>query len=521
MWLSKIKYSDLTAWIILLVFNAIASILFWDFFFPSAANGISGTNNGNSFIGHFLVDPYFASVILFFVLPFVLKFQTLRWANISFNKILRLVFTFCALIICWILVGEKYNFYLNSWFLIDRIALLLLCVLISLHPVFIPLFSSAALLFYSQYFTPFNWLYNYDIRPLFAILLIGNSLIFVDHFGIKVKHILTLFFLVQLSSYFYTAVAKFNISPHGFNWVTDNELFLLPLNAHLRGWLKPLGQNIYRPLTWIFVHFGVLISAIILGFEAICVFGLSNRKLIIGLLISAIVIHVGIAIICGISFWVWVLLNLLLLYILFSHPELPVWLSGKYRGLKSIVLVSLGILIFQPIAIGWFDSRYQWYTEFEVKAENGKTYSFNKNDFGGYSYLFVHDALTNALPAKLPGFNGYSAMWQEAMLYKGVNENNVDSLRNLTGKCYYDSIQAQKLNIFLTLYFNNYNKRIEKKNGVAILSAPKQLCMFDPDLPPLPAGKRVSEISIWLKEYIYTTDGYHDLGKRKMVQIEL
>ena len=511
-------FKGLSAWIVILAFCAINTFAFWLWFFPAAVAHTGATyNNGPSFIWHYFAMPIGIPFVLLFSVPFLIRFRRLSWKKIDQSNVFRFIFFVCGLLVCWILVGEQYNFYLNSWFTADRILLPILCILILLHPIFIPLFSSTAILFYAQYFAPFDWLYNYDIRPLFNVLIIGNCLVLLDIRDIKVKHLLATIFLTQLSAYFYSALAKINMSPNLINWVTDNELFLLPLEAHLRGWMSHQGLRFYDPLTHFLTRFGVFISMLILGIEFACLWGVANRKFLMGILISTNVMHVAIAFTCGIFFWIWFVLNMTLIAVLLFQPQIDIFFSKPFGFLKSAAFVSIGILIFQPIAIGWYDSRYQWYVDMEVKTQKGEVFALDKNGFGGYSYLFVHDALKSTIPFKLTGLNGYSAMWQEAMMFKAITLENADSLRNIVGKDYYDSAEAQKLSHFLSVYLNNYNNHV---NTIS-LAAPKQLYMYRPKLPFLPNGEKVTELSVWLNEYVYADNRYHLIHRQKTLYLKL
>lgn len=500
-------------WGYLLLFTAFVVSISWDLLFVNATHIIADEGQQLSYLFPLILRPTNLLIFALLTAPFIIRFKAISWQNIEYNKAFRAVLLLCAFLLVWIFSFDTYNFYLNHWFLADRILLAVLAIGILFHPVFLPLFTSATIIFYAQYFPPFDWLYNYDIRPLFSVLFVGFSVVLLGKAKVKAAHILTLLVVIQLSSYFFSGIAKLAISPTLVGWVTDNELFMLALNTHLRGWMHAAGSGYYNAVTAFYKTLHIPITLFILAIETGCVFALANKKLAKWLLILICLMHLAIFITAGIAFWIWTVINLAIIVLLYKKPEGFVFFSGKWSWLKSATIVCFGVLAFHPLYYAWFDSRCQWIMEIEVTDDQGQTYSFDKNNFGGYSYAFVHAAVKRAIPEKIPGNNGYSASQNEVQYYRNATLSNIDSIIEITGTNHYDEAWAQKFNGFLHGYFTEYNQLENRVHHGWLARAPRQLYMYQPQLPKLPEGHQVKHCNIIIKEYLYTDDtGYQNFN---------
>lgn len=471
----------------------------------------------NSLFIYFLYKSPLQSFLL--LSPILLLFlKKTNWENINKYKLFKYFAFSIAILICWVLCLEDYNYYLDNSFVFDRIFIVILGLLILINPVFIYFFALFTTIFYAQYFAVFDWVYREDFKPLFNSIYILSAIALVGIGIIKEKYLVMYILVAIFSSYFYTAVAKLMISPNLFQWVFDNEMYLLPLNAQLRGWLNWIDPDIHNLLFYFFYKFEFLIALFVFLLEFVCVIGLKNRRTSIILLILFSCMHLGIALSIGLFFWSWFATNILVIILLFFYNSI---FFEKNVYLKSILCVIFGLFIFKPFPFAWFDSRYQWFSTIVVEDEEKNEYYYNRNDFGGYSYIFAHDFLHNIIPHSIPGINGYSDSYFNSKILRNINFSNLEVLVEKNAINHYNQDWLNTTESFLNKYFANYNKEKHFLTLNKWLRAPRQLYMYNPKIPSLPISKKAVELSIVLDEYVFIDNGHHKINSTELLELDL
>lgn len=445
------------------------------------------------------------------VLGSVLLSFLLRNKSWEFNELIRplKIMVFSAIFFfIWILCFESFDFYYNSWFFIDRLLILLFGVLVFYRMSFILPFTVFALIYYAHYYSAFDWQYIHDIRPLTNLLFVVSLLAIPKNKIISQDKVLLFVVISVLSAYFWSGYGKITVSPNAYEWILHNELYLLPLNAQLRGWDLGFFGFLLDASVCFLKKFGVFISAFIFLIEFFCLFALSSKRLTAILLLSLTLMHIGIGLFVGLFFWVWLGMDLLLLLVFWSSKSLPFAVSGKFKLFKSASLILIGVIIFRPIQLAWFDSRFQWYTSINLKDSESKMYTMDKNEFGGYSYLFAHDIMQAMIPFGIPGDNGYSASYQEVNLFKTFQstDNYFNQISSTFPNRYQEDWNTQ-VQSFLISYFRNRNKA----NSLAIhykLHPPRQLYMFQGEFESIKKSCEIVQVELQLKAFIWDTKEY-------------
>jgi hypothetical protein len=477
-------------------------------------------NNDSSVILFFFQNNPLTLFILLFSFPLFTHFKSTFWSTLKINLPIKIIVLVCVVLITWILVFETYSFYFNSWLIPDRILILLLALLIFYHPGFIFPFALVVTIFYNQYFCVFDWEYKNDFKPIFNVLYLSILIVYTRFKWISQQQIILLILISVLSSYFYSGIGKILMSPNGYEWITQNELFLLPLNAQLRGWFSWAPQNLTTAINTIFLKMHPLFAAIILIIEVSAVIALTNRKLIIYVLGALTIMHFMIAVTIGIFFWAWMILNVVIMLTLVFHKiEIPIFQS-KTKYLQSILLVIAGIFLFNPFSFSWFDSRYQWFTIIEVYDINNNKYTFNKNNFGGYSYIFAHDYLHPIIPNSIPGVNGYSAKYEDVQFFKNANPKDMVETKSLFSYNHFNLDWKTTTETFLRKFFKAYNENHHKTLLLNTVTAPRQLYMYCSQ-DNIPRKIDVNRATIVLEEYFYFKGTYQLINKKNIIDVAI
>jgi hypothetical protein len=138
---------------------------------------------------------------------------------------------------------------------------------------------------------------------------------------------------------------------------------------------------------WIVDHTYRLSNPLILFIQAAAVVALFfPKRALIALFVAFDMMHVAIALIAGLNFWPWIILNLIIAYVV-ARTDM-----ARPTALKSIA--TLFILIsprFVAVAqLGWLDSGVNNKLSFEAVDRIGNSYIVPTNFFTFYSYSFGH-----------------------------------------------------------------------------------------------------------------------------------
>ena len=496
---------DIRPVLIFTLITGIAVFVYWDLLFQVLVNRVALFSSGISSlpIAFSSLRSILLSILFLFPLGYFLSREN-PFTNRG-EPMVRIVLCISALLITWQLAGEGYNYYLDSWLILDRILIVLFAVAICYSYAFVPLFLLVTLSYYSQYFYPFEWFYTYDIRPIFNILLTGYVLLLFKPGRNSSKLFFTLILLMQMGSYFISGVAKVVISPNVHAWFTENELFLLAMGTHLRGWWY---QNVWiaEQIANFLDVFRVPITLYILVIEIFCLFALKNAKYSKILLFSFCSMHILIAFMTGIVFWYWLLANVILLGILYWDPTVIHFKSGRDWWLQSSILVVLSFIIFHPIMYGWHDARYHWIMDVEVTDSEGQLHVLNKNEFGGYSYYFTHAEFQKLVDKKIGSNNGHSATLKEVRKFRNADLSNIEETLDEVGINHFDASYHNSISEFLRTYFTHYNQQPGKRGKPIVLTPLRQLNMYHHETDHLKQDLTVDRVQLIFKEYLYTAD---------------
>jgi hypothetical protein len=193
---------------------------------------------------------------------------------------------------------------------------------------------------------------------------------------------------VHLANYFWSFLAKIQLDGSPTLWLTQNNptgIFLTALDDnHVFFSGFPL---LVEWTYWIVEHTHKLSNPIILLIQAAAGVALFfPKRALIALLVAFDMMHVAVALIAGLNFWPWIILNLIIAYVV-ARTDMARPIALK---LMATVLIVISPRFVSVAQLGWLDSGVNNKLSFEAVDRIGNRYIVPTNFFTFYSYSFGH-----------------------------------------------------------------------------------------------------------------------------------
>lgn len=425
-----------------------------------------------------LLHPYFLSGLAVLYFPVIFFRKSFLSKEFVYQKSERLLVFTAASMLTWEFVTYDYNYYLGSAFYFDRILLIILTLALLRFPLITPLFIAFAFVYRSQFNYPVSGFELYDKRLLFDVLIMFVAFRYMKAFvsGLKFSFVWLVLCIVA-SNYFYTGIAKIYISPHGHEWLTQNNISDLFLNAHLRGWLANANEETISSIWSFFNTLHIPLQVIVLTIELSALFMLKSRKATIIILSASFVMHIGIFICGSMLFWKWMIIDGLLIYLILTNRDITEELKYRVFFGTSVVVIVLAFAWLRPLMIGWFDTPANQYFTYEVEDTKGTVYQFEKNEMNPYHQWFQYDHflfLVNKPALPLTGF-GYTNKYE---LFNKLRIGTAETLASLlisNGTSHFDAAKTKAYCAFIETYFRNRNEFGSERLFLTSFAAPHHL----------------------------------------------
>ncbi|MCW3105224.1 MAG: hypothetical protein JWO09_3664 [Bacteroidetes bacterium] len=426
-----------------------------------------------------LLNPYFLLALVLFYVPFFVKRKALRDKTFTYTAPERLFIFTAAFLLAWELSTYQFNYYLNQPFYFDRIALIILAFLLLRFPLLTPLFVAFAYVYRSQFNYPVDGFTLHDKRLLFDLLIMFVVHVYARLYLPLLKIPYAFFLILVLASgYFTGGLSKLTISPHGYEWLLQNDPVNLFHNICYRGWLAQATESTRHMLESFFTHYGKLFQALAFLIELSALFILYSRRAGIIIIVGLLAMHTGIFCMTGFLFWKWMAVDLVLLFCyIYKRGYYVNELFQKSYFKTSVLIMFVSFAWLQPIKFGWHDTPANQFFTYEVENAKGEIYSFEKNEMNPYHQWFQLDRflfLVNKPTLPLSGF-GYTAKYAIA---KGIvisGPKKFLQFENANGKDSYQADLKNKYEEFIRTYFTNRNARLNETFLPSAFMAPFHL----------------------------------------------
>ena len=422
-----------------------------------------------------LLHPYFLAGLSALYFPVIFFRKSFLSKEFVYQKSERLLVFAAAFLLTWELVTYDYNYYLGSAFYFDRILLIILTLALLRFPMVTPLFIAFAFVYRSQFNYPVSGFELYDKRLLFDILIMFVAFRYMKAFvaGFRFSFV-WLVLCVVASNYFYTGIAKITMSPHGYEWVTQNNLSNLFLNVHLRGWMAGASDETIHSVWNFFNSFHTPLQILVLIIELSALFLLRSKKATIIILSASFLMHIGIFICGSMLFWKWMIIDALLIYLITTGRNIVEEIRYRIFFGTSVIIIVFAFAWLRPLMIGWFDTPVNQFFTYEVEDNTGKTYQLTKNEMNPYHQWFQYDHfifLADFECLSITGF-GYTHNYELFSQLDTISENG---LKYQCRSNYYNPSKTEAYLDFIRVYFMNRNKLLGDHLFLTSLRAPYHL----------------------------------------------
>lgn len=425
-----------------------------------------------------LLHPLFLFGLIILYFPIVFYRRSFLSSVFNYQNSERLLVFAAAFMLTWELVTYNYNYYLDSAFYFDRILLITLTFALLRSPLLVPLYIAFAFVYRSQFNYSVAGFELFDKRLLFDILIMFVSFRYIKYFIRDFKFsFVWLVLCIVASNYFYTGLAKIIMSPHGYEWLAQNNLADLFLNVHLRGWLANVDEATITSI-WSFLNsWHIPLQILVLITELSSLFLLRSKKLTLVILSASFIMHLCIFCSGSMLFWKWMLIDAVLIYLVAKNKNVVQELKYKVLFGSSVLMIAFAFIWLRPLMIGWFDTPVNQYFTYEVEDKNGTTYQLTKNEMNPYHQWFQYDHfLFLVKPPTIPitGF-GYTYNYD---LFKRLKHDSIFSPKQVIdeyGVDHYDSLKTKAYFEFIRTYFKNRNRRLGDHVFLTYFKAPYHL----------------------------------------------
>ena len=289
----------------------------------------------------------------------------------------------------WFYSFSAYNYYFDRLYIFDRLLLVFCFILLFRTPKILPLFILLTVLWVTQFSHPLGNNSITDKKIIYEMMIVFLSYLSINSLKkINLKYFWVIIFALIGTNYFIPGLHKLIISPNYYEWITENQISNLVLNAHSRDWLTFISDNNFLLLVSIIKDYNIVITVSTIILEISGLFILNNRKLTIFLLLSFIIFHIIIFLTSGVFFWKWILFNLCIYFLLLKYKNEFKDLYNNSNRILVIILISLSPIIFNPVWLGWWDininNTFKYYTKI-----NNEECQISGNLFKPYEQLFT------------------------------------------------------------------------------------------------------------------------------------
>lgn len=469
----------------------------WDVMFPAHASNFVEPGPVASTTLQAVSSPWAFVASAIFILPVL--WSLFKGPSDRGSLAVRGTLFIAAAWLSWCLATESRNAYLDSWFFADRGFLVVSCLAILWTPNAVPIFLMASISYLAQFHGPFGWLYTYDIRPVYNVLLAGYAFFAVCRLRTDARVFFTTVLLMQLASYAFSGIGKIIISPDLVSWFTENELSLLLRSTEWRGWSPEVLSTLRDRSAVLMDEYPMPVAIAVFGLEVTCFIALIKRWAGLSLLVLLTCMHAVIFWLTGILFIHWMLINAGLVFVMALRPAWFAFRGALVGVFQSMVLVCIAILAFHPIFYAWHDARYQWTVDIVLVDGSGVRRTFDKNRMGGYSFFFTHGEFQRSIRRPILSNNGYSASLAEVRSVRGLAPAEVRTYLDAHGVVHFDADWTSRLGEFVQTYFTKIAHG-PRSSSCSRFGPPRQLYMYEAAVEEIEAVQSADSVLLILRE---------------------
>lgn len=447
------------------------------------------------------------------------------WSALEHGRGLRILVMLSVLTLTWAFVSYGFNYYYNQPHYLDRLLLVILAILVYINPIFAIPFVMIAYVISSQFMFPIGFSYT-DKQILFEFIALFGCFIAVRPFtrGRTVDFIFV--GLCMIGAYYYfPGIAKLHVGANNsLNWITDNNLHHYVVFTYEKGWLSFRSQELVYAMTDIveFLRVPLQLFTVIMEIGALFILLLQRRGVIV-ILLSAILLHTGIMLSSGIFFWKWMVLDGAMAWFIwrYGQEEEIALIFKRFPVALSLIIIASGTLFFDVIHLGWWNTSVHTHYEFKVIDTQGNEFDWAYSQLQPYDLTLTQNRLHFVNDNKtITGTSGESRDIQIYQASLSLTLDDVPEFIEAYGNNRYTAVNAERLKDLLREYAYNMNTNYQSFFLPSIIQ------------PPLHIGSQlftdaynfeypITEVQIWAVVSFYDGDIIHIISDEEIDSVSI
>ncbi len=424
------------------------------------------------------------------------------------------VFIGVQFIIFWEYGLSSYNFYLEQWFLLERLLLLILPIIIWYKPWVLPIYLFVLSIFLGQFQHPFGMSYTDKDVLIKGLFMITASLITIR---VSKKNI-TNIAVITLSAVFASNYAWSGIDKLLMQWLSVNELDNLFVAAYNIGWLGFLPEStvMYFALIINKLNTSMMLVALLVELMVLVMF-YSIKWLRISTL-CIILLHLGIYAASGILFWTWIIFALWLVWF-YVHLYNKQYISLRNNFIIITALIFVAPFTLFPTRLAWYDSNLSSGYYITAHYTDGGSDNISMRAFTPFEVPFTQSRFNFLNDTSILNYTFGSMFNKEVYLQTlGVEESenvtpDLETIRLQHGRSTYDDSKTVIFKQFLQQYFTYHNQT----NYFSVWHIP-HFSIFN-GIKQIPNNKQVTEIDVYYWEKFYGNEKILPILDKKLFTI--
>ncbi len=304
------------------------------------------------------------------------------WDQLEHGEALRLFAMPLVMLSVWYHALYSYNYFLDEWHHLDRLAIIGLGIAVWWRPIFLVPLVLVARVIDAQFLVPFGSSPGVNIGQLLlmCLLVVAAGLIgFAIHGDHRTSGVVLVISAVVASHFFEPGRSKISLG-----WATNSDLSEFAHASYTAGW-RGSGDGTWSDSIASIVetlNIPIIVGTILLEVGALI--AVANYRLLRWWLVGWILLHGAILAVSGFWLFEWVLVELLLLILLFRRDLRDTLRENDTpaRALLAVGLVAIGGVLFHPPKLAWLDAPVSYGYEIEAveQAVGGTTSSVAVGD---------------------------------------------------------------------------------------------------------------------------------------------
>lgn len=474
-----------------------------------------------AFLKHILTSWYLLFVVtsVFILLRFP-KTLFCSWINFPKGKLIRFLVIIASGTLTWVYATYNYNLYYDQGHYFDRLLLFIFVLFIYWRPFFVLPFLTVLLPIIWQFTVLQGFSFAIPFLPIRVLTLF--STFFLIYLLVKRLPIADFVFLTGCliaTHYWVPGFAKLREY-----WILYDHLnFLLPA-TYANGWLGFLDSETISLATQKLGYFNIPLEVLTLLFEFGSMFFFWNRHSVKFFLCSWVLFHLGIFLVTGIFFWVWILLDGAFLYLFIKEDGISTLPIFNLKHLVvSMILIASGSLWSKPVVLAWFNVPVTYTYRFEAETEDGKTYKLPPKFFAPFDYQFTVGSFAyldkKPLLSIVWGTSSHADIAKQIM--KLDSDKLIFSFEEQNGKVHFDEKAKEAFDFFIKQYIRNWNKHFSNQTYLSYIQAPRFLWTFPTSASFGQSKQPIKCIKVIQVMSFYNQGKYREIRETKVEEISI